>query len=57
MAGLSDIYVYWAPPNECSRLITFNIAGGNLGAVLNYPLSGFIAQHYGWETVFYVTGS
>lgn len=56
MASLSDIYVYWAPPKERSRLLVFNIAGGYLGAAVNYPLSRFIAYHYGWEAVFFVTG-
>lgn len=56
MVGMSDIYVYWAPPHERSRLLAFNMAGANLGVVVNYPFSGFIAHHYGWETVFYITG-
>lgn len=56
MAGLAAIFVYWAPPNELSRLIVINVAGTNLGAAVNYPVTGYLAYHYGWKAVFYVTG-
>ena len=30
--------------------------GTTMGVILSLPLSGVIAEHFGWEYVFYVTG-
>lgn len=57
VACLPQLFIHWTPPNERSRLLLLAIAGAHLGTALNYPLSGFLAFHYGWEAVFYVTGN
>ncbi len=51
-----EIFSHWAPPEEKSRLIVCGIVGVYVGASVNYPLCGFIAQLLNWESIFYVTG-
>nr|XP_002124275.3 sialin-like [Ciona intestinalis] len=46
----------WAPPSERSLLISIPLSGSAAGAVISFPLAGVIAQYWGWEAVFYVTG-
>eukprot|EP00058_Branchiostoma_floridae_P006257 XP_002591745.1 hypothetical protein BRAFLDRAFT_83517 [Branchiostoma floridae] len=46
----------WAPIYERSRLMSITMAGANFGTVVVLPLSGYLADTYGWESVFYVTG-
>ncbi|XP_046735529.1 sialin [Diprion similis] len=47
----------WAPPNERSILSSIVYAGTSLGTVISTALSGVLAQHLGWESVFYVEGA
>jgi len=47
----------WAPPLERSKLGTLNYAGGHLGIILIFYLSGYIAYYYGWPMIFYVSGA
>ncbi len=56
MAGVTDVYLYWMPPNERSRLFSITHMGSSFSPSIAYPLCGFIAQKYGWEAVFFVTG-
>lgn len=51
-----EVFIHWTPPNERSRLIVNGITGYYIGSTIAHPLSGFIIQKYGWETVFFVTG-
>ncbi|CAH1255147.1 SLC17A5 [Branchiostoma lanceolatum] len=46
----------WAPIYERSRLMSITMAGANFGTVIVLPLSGYLADTYGWDSVFYVTG-
>ncbi|KAK7591231.1 hypothetical protein V9T40_002844 [Parthenolecanium corni] len=55
-ASLMEVFVRWTPPEERSRLIVNGINGYYLGAAISHPISGYVAQHYGWEAVFFVTG-
>ncbi|KAK7591125.1 hypothetical protein V9T40_002738 [Parthenolecanium corni] len=50
------VFVLWAPPDERARLVVISGTGAYLGAALNYPLSGFLANKYGWESIFYAAG-
>lgn len=45
----------WIPPMERSKFIA-NMMASALGAALTMPVCGFLIAHYGWESVFYVTG-
>ncbi|XP_032230700.2 sialin [Nematostella vectensis] len=50
------IWSKWAPPLERSKLTTIAVSGAHIGTVLAMPLSGFLAQRFGWSTIFYVFG-
>jgi MFS family permease len=54
--GFMDVFARWAPPNERVRLITFSSLGYGLGFATNYPISGFVIQYFGWQTLFYSSG-
>ncbi len=56
LTGYVEVLVHWAPPEERSRLVLMPSVGTYLGSVISYLLSGILANHYGWESVFYVTG-
>ncbi|XP_054268853.1 sialin-like [Macrosteles quadrilineatus] len=45
----------WIPPNERSKFIS-NMMASSLGAAITLPVCGFLIAHFGWESVFYVTG-
>jgi len=46
----------WAPPLERSKLVTISFSGPFAGTVLGMPLSGVIADNFGWPYVFYIFG-
>lgn len=50
------IVSYWIPAKERSRFMS-SFQGFSVGIGLTYPLCGFIIQHWGWEPVFYTSGS
>lgn len=50
------MWARWAPPLERSRLMTLSGSGGNFGAFLALPLTGYICQTLGWPAVFYICG-
>lgn len=54
--AMMAIWARWAPPLERSRLMTFSGSGGNFGAFVALPLTGFICETLGWPTVFYLCG-
>lgn len=56
MASSAELYAHWAPPNERARFIVFSHAGIYFGTAINYPISGYIANIFGWEAIFYVSG-
>ncbi|OQV14443.1 Sialin [Hypsibius exemplaris] len=47
----------WAPPLERSRMVSFTYAGSQIGTVASLLLSGVLAEHLGWESVFYFFGT
>lgn len=51
------VWTKWAPPLERSTLTTISVSGAHVGTVIAMPLSGLLAQHLGWPSVFYVFGS
>lgn len=53
----TKIWSKWAPPLERSQLNSFTFGGFSVGTVVMMPVSGFLAENFGWQSVFYVTGS
>ncbi|KAF4073965.1 hypothetical protein AMELA_G00249260 [Ameiurus melas] len=54
--AMMAMWACWAPPLERARLMTISGAGGNFGAFLAFPLTGFICHSLGWPAVFYICG-
>ncbi|VVC37041.1 Major facilitator superfamily,Major facilitator superfamily domain [Cinara cedri] len=50
------VWSKWAPPNESTRLASFTMSGINVGMVIGYPMCGWLTEHYGWPSTFYVPG-
>ncbi|XP_076161361.1 putative inorganic phosphate cotransporter isoform X2 [Ptiloglossa arizonensis] len=46
----------WIPPTERSKFVS-NMMASSLGAAITMPICGFLIASWGWESVFYVTGS
>ncbi|KAG1655419.1 Vesicular glutamate transporter 3 [Nymphon striatum] len=47
----------WAPPLERSKLVSITFSGSYVGTVVAMPLSGILAEHCGWPSVFYFFGA
>lgn len=54
--AMMAIWARWAPPLERSRLMSFSGSGGNFGAFVALPLTGFLCETLGWPAVFYLCG-
>merc|ERR1712038_237532 len=54
--SLVNMLALWIPSSERSTLGAFVYAGAQAGTFLAYPLCGWLADTFGWESVFYVTG-
>jgi len=46
----------WSPRNERSRMGSWVYSGSQVGTVISLPISGWLADRFGWESVFYVFG-
>lgn len=51
------VWARWAPPLERSHLASFAGSGSYIGTVVALPLSGLLANNFGWPSVFYVFGT
>lgn len=51
------VWSRWAPPGERSRMASTAFAGNYAGTVIAMPMSGILAQKFGWESLFYVFGA
>ena len=47
----------WAPPLERSTLVSFYCTGCSVGTCLLFPIAGLLIDSFGWESVFYFTGT
>ena len=47
----------WVPPQERSRLAGLIYGGSQVGTVIALPISGYLCDIWGWESVFYLFGS
>ncbi|XP_033493176.2 sialin-like [Epinephelus lanceolatus] len=54
--AMMSMWARWAPPLERSRLMSLSGSGGNFGAFVALPLTGYICQTLGWPAVFYICG-
>lgn len=54
MPCVNSILVRWFPRQEYSRAATFSWSGGNMGAILAFPLASAILNYWGWPSVFLV---
>ncbi|KAG8251340.1 hypothetical protein J6590_081977 [Homalodisca vitripennis] len=54
--AMLGIWSRWAPPCERSRLVTITLSGSYFGTVAAMAVSGAIAQHLNWASIFYVLG-
>lgn len=54
---IQDAWTHWAPPVERSRLVAFHVSGASFGTIIIFPLGGLLADNFGWESIFYVTGA
>lgn len=55
--SVHGIWRYWAPPQERSRLATISFTGIYAGAIVGFPLSGYLINNVSWESSFYVYGA
>ena len=55
--SIHAIWARWAPPLERSRLAAVAFSGSYVGTVIALPLSGMLAEHVGWEWIFYSFGA
>jgi len=55
--SIHAIWAKWAPPLERSRLAAVAFSGSYVGTVIALPLSGVLAEHINWESIFYVFGT
>lgn len=53
---IHDIWLYWAPSTERSRMASIAYAGMLVGNVISMPISALLATSLGWESIFYVFG-
>ncbi|PNF25430.1 hypothetical protein B7P43_G08787 [Cryptotermes secundus] len=51
------VWAQWAPPIERSRLATLAFSGSYVGTVVSLPISGYLAEQFGWPYIFYVFGA
>ncbi|XP_050431830.1 vesicular glutamate transporter 1-like [Adelges cooleyi] len=54
--SIHAVWSRWAPPVERTRLGSFAFSGSFVGTVVGYPACGWLAEHYGWPSTFYVPG-
>ncbi|XP_037031059.1 sialin-like, partial [Bradysia coprophila] len=51
--SMQSLISNWAPPNEKGKFLSAYMANG-LGTVIDWSMSGFIIEYYGWHYGFYV---
>lgn len=50
------VWARWAPPLERSRLATLAFSGSYAGTVVAMPACAYLAEAWGWASLFYVFG-
>lgn len=54
--ALQAMIVRWIPLEERNSFMARSFMGSVFGLVITFPLCGYLADSYGWESAFYVTG-
>ncbi|KAJ6637399.1 Mothers against decapentaplegic like 4 [Pseudolycoriella hygida] len=54
---IHDIWLYWSPISERSRMSSIAYAGIFIGTTVTMPTSAYLATSFGWQSVFYVFGA
>ena len=54
--ALQDLFSYWVPPTERTRMVTAAFSGNPIGTFTTMLTSGLLAQHWGWRSIFYIYG-
>jgi len=55
--AMHALWSRWAPPLERSKLVTAAYSGSYFGTVISMGVCGLLAQHFGWASIFYVSGT
>ncbi|KAJ6646669.1 Vesicular glutamate transporter 1, partial [Pseudolycoriella hygida] len=55
-SSIHDIWFYWAPIPERSRMTSIAYSGMFIGTVITMPTSAYLATAFGWKSIFYVFG-
>ncbi|XP_055691165.1 sialin-like [Lutzomyia longipalpis] len=51
-----DVINHWTPKEERTTITGITIMGTTAGVIFSFMLSGQLAEHLGWESIFYVLG-
>ncbi|BES93076.1 MFS transporter, ACS family, solute carrier family 17 (sodium-dependent inorganic phosphate cotransporter), other [Nesidiocoris tenuis] len=51
------VWAKWAPPSERGTMASLAFSGSHFGTVITLPLAGYLANHFGWPSIFYFTSS
>lgn len=54
---IQEIMSKWAPPMERNRMVTICYSGHAFGNLITMFLSGFLADLFGWQSIFYFFGA
>ncbi|XP_065208451.1 sialin-like [Planococcus citri] len=55
--SITEVSSQWTPKNERSKLTAISEAGINVGVAIVHGVCAFVAHYWGWQMIFYVTGS
>ncbi|XP_065208380.1 sialin-like [Planococcus citri] len=53
----AELLSRWAPVQERSTMMSMCFCGIYIGIAVTYPVCGFLADRWGWQMIFYVTGA
>lgn len=51
------LFSKWVPPGERSRAIAILLSGAPLGTVIALITTGWMIEHFGWPSIFYLFGA
>ncbi|XP_023338852.1 sialin [Eurytemora carolleeae] len=54
--AMTSMMARWAPASERSRMTFLVMAGGQIGTIVGFFISGIIVDYLGWEAAFYIEG-
>ncbi len=52
-----NLYGRWVPPDERSRAVSLLIGGIPMGTLFALLVTGWLVEHFGWHSVFYIFGA